>query len=424
MGVQRFDAAVIAVSRIERRGVLAGVTAAVAALRGGFQVEAACKTTNKKCSAKAQCCSGKCKGGRCACIKDGKRAETADLCCSGDLTGGVCGACGPATCPDGCCGPSGCAAGTTRSNCGGNGESCDTCAEAFTGCCDRVCAQQELTVTTTITSGGMSGPFGVAVTASDLLFVGNELSMSLSRFTRTGSTWTADGGPFTVSGLVNPMGMAAGTLSGVETLFIAEANSNTVAMVQSLASTPVIVGSIGSAGSGPAQFSGIRGVAYRVHSGVPTLYAADASQQRISIWTHNGTSWAQVDEITGVGAVRGVAVDINGKVFTVANNGLTATIMTATKSAGTWSVSTYLTESTTTFQPNAIVLDDERGVFHVADLAGSRVMVWDKVAGSSTPITAVSLANTPYGLTMSGTAELIGTLTLTNQAQGMEIACP
>ena len=63
MEAQRFDAAVIALSQIGRRGVLAGVTAAVATLRGGFQVEAACKTTNKKCSAKAQCCSGKCKGG-------------------------------------------------------------------------------------------------------------------------------------------------------------------------------------------------------------------------------------------------------------------------------------------------------------------------------------------------------------------------
>lgn len=420
-----FDEAIRAMA-LPRRGALAGLVGLLAVVRGGsggVVLAGSCKPTGKKCGDKAQCCSGKCKKGKCACLKDGKEATSAEVCCSEVLTGDLCGSCGAVTCADGCCGPGGCVAGTSRSNCGGNGESCDMCVEAFSGCCSSSCSTQALVAATVVTSGGLSGPLGVAVTGSNLLFVGNILAGTFSRFTRTGDAWSADGSPFTIGTVSAPAGMAAGTFFGSETLFVAERTTNSVKVLQGLGTTPVLVATIGGQGSGTGQFAEVVDVAYRVESGMPTLYAADHGLERIAVWTHDGSTWTHTSSITGVGPALGVAVDINGKVFTTSVDGATGKIMTATKANGSWSTSTYLTSDSALFAPGAIAMMDALGVFVVTDGPNQQVSVWDKVTSAS-PITSVETTSGSNGIAVSGSAELTASLDQANTLQMFSVACP
>jgi hypothetical protein len=86
-------------SRRAAAKVLAGVLAAPALVRlGAEEAEAGlpivnCKAPGKKCSSNGRCCSGRCKKGRCICLKKGRACWTpleGALCCSQRCQGGKC----------------------------------------------------------------------------------------------------------------------------------------------------------------------------------------------------------------------------------------------------------------------------------------------------------------------------------------------
>ena len=94
------------VARAETRrgalGVLAGaVGAGIVAVVGRTAPAAAqdvdaelfgfCRAPKRKCGRDRQCCSGRCRSGRCTCRKNGAPCIAAAVCCARRCTGGTCG---------------------------------------------------------------------------------------------------------------------------------------------------------------------------------------------------------------------------------------------------------------------------------------------------------------------------------------------
>jgi hypothetical protein len=157
MDAHRFDAIVRTFGTTTRRSglrlLVSGALSGLLALLGRGEAAAACKNVGQNCDRRKDCCSKKCKNGKCRCRKPGERCTQQVDCCTyllsicGGPTGGPCGVVGDrccrifnapctsycdccdtlSTCHDGrCCRPLGAFCGTDGMCCSGNcaGGSC------------------------------------------------------------------------------------------------------------------------------------------------------------------------------------------------------------------------------------------------------------------------------------------------------------
>ncbi|MFM9106808.1 MAG: SMP-30/gluconolactonase/LRE family protein [Chloroflexota bacterium] len=438
---------------------------------GTCKTSAAAKCTKQNCSG---CCDGTtCRvgGSRVACGAKGAACTrcTIGVACENGSCGVVCSA---QTCPDGCCKDGVCNKGTATNACGVGGAACEVCTGEMTcksvgiyraclGClsdqdcpsakpvCDtntmicsqcmesshcpdcqvclsNVCAAPSWTALSTFGSGPGSatakfnGPNGLALSSDGLeVYVSDALNFRIDLWTRpntSSSTWTA----LTTFGSSSDFGLPDGVAISSDklTAFVVGGTGNVVVFTRpgttgsdatnwTLQTT---IGSFSTAQPVPAdQFNTPRNLF--VTSDMLTIYVADSSAQRISVWsrpdiTTNATAWTHQYNFGDTGtepAKLAGAEDIH-----VSVDGLTAWIGESSR------VSIWTRPDTTT-DPSAWAYQtafgeygQDQGQFSgigqiavpsdgltvlISDFSNNRVDIWTRPDATSTTWTA----GTPFG---------------------------
>ncbi|MEW6736158.1 MAG: S8 family serine peptidase [Acidobacteriota bacterium] len=193
------------------------------------------------------------------------------------------------------------------------------------------------------TAGKFNAPRGVAASSDNSkVFVADTANNRVQRSTDSGATWTVMLNPGTTPNAVNqPAGLTYDELN--DKLYIADTNNNRVLVVTGASTaTPTSTVFAGAApGTGLGQFNQPRGVAIDLNGKV---YVVDTGNNRIQVnstgLASGWTIFANATAGTAVGSMnrpRGIFVDSNGKVY-VADTGNNRIQVNSTGLSTGWTV--------------------------------------------------------------------------------------
>jgi len=274
-------------------------------------------------------------------------------------------------------------------------------------------------------------PTGIAIDTFGNLFVAERYNHTVRKLTPAGTNWVVS----TVAGLAGVPGSANGTntqaqfylpsgiaIDASNHLFVADTANFTIREITPLGTdwlTTTIAGTALAYGftnglNGDAQFNFPYGIAI---SSAGTLYVADSGNNAIRQITRSGTGWAvntiggfsgQAGAADGAGSLAafnfptGLAVDGRGQVY-VADQGNNA-IRQMTRGASNWTVSTLAGQplhpgSTDGAGTNALfkkpwgISVDAAGNLFVADYANSTIRKGTVPSGSAPTLQILALSN-------------------------------
>ncbi|MGI9253376.1 MAG: NHL repeat-containing protein, partial [Thermomicrobiales bacterium] len=267
-------------------------------------------------------CSGNtpfCSGAVCvACLSAGDCSATAaDTCASGACVCGSNAACSGSTplCSGGSC--VGC---SSNADCSGstplcNAGSCVACATnadcsgATPVCCANSCVAGAWSNETTLATLGadpmnLDSPQGVAVSVDGkTIWIADRDNHRISIWTKSGGVWSDDAivgsGPGSSSSEFNrPTGLAV-TSDGL-TMFVADKTNGRVSIWTKSGSTWSNQSTMGSSGSGASQLSTPQGLALAADG--LTLWVDDYGNNRISVWKKLSGVWTHIENFGSAGS--------------------------------------------------------------------------------------------------------------------------
>ncbi len=249
----------------------------------------------------------------------------------------------------------------------------------------------------------------------------------IQKSTDQGLTWVTVAGPGTTPGkFFNPRGLSS-SLNDLK-IFVADTGNNRIQRSTDGGATWIV---IASPGTSIGSVNGPQAVAY--DEALDTLYIADTLNNRIQMVTSASgvpvfSLFAGASIGTAVGQVnqpRGIAVDVNGRVY-VADTGNNRIQINTTGAVGGWSVFSNATAGTTVGKmnaPKAIFVSSTDSVY-VADTANNRIQkfsggVWSVfMAPGTTPDTV----NAPEGVVVTANGNVFIGDTANNRVQRKSIS--
>jgi DNA-binding beta-propeller fold protein YncE len=354
--------------------------------------------------------------GRCRCVKRGKPCTADRNCCGGRAcTGGVCG---PGCASNADCPASTpvCTAGTCT-GCATDGD----CRGELPLCCGGLCTAGTWAPSTTFGSYGsgedeLDEPRGVAISADQLTAwvadFGNSRVSIWNRPDRSSASWswvTSFGDSQVID---NPMGIA---VSSGETMFwVSDVTADVVQIwtrPDAASTSYTYQTQFGSAGSGVGEFDDPRMIA--VSPDNLTLWLADYGNSRVVVWTRPdtaSTTWTNVTSFGSAGTGPGQFEGPRG--ISVSQDTLTVWVADDTSNRVSVFTRPNATSTTYTFQtafgspgsalnqfqaPHAIYVSRDGLSASIADTENCRIVTWIRTSATSTDWTPQAAFGTGCG---------------------------